>query len=510
MKTTNQHLFIVMALASLALPASPAAAFDWFGFSNPVQEPDPEPPKPKPQPTTTKGGKPLRAETCPRLYNAVVPAYKALAKKLREPLLKLQPTVTTHVAEMPDVEQSCAEESAKGSQEMIVQAVSKHSGMIGLILPMHGPMSSASQAIINGVKAYLTHAGIPLENLVMVKNSNGNAVDAETALTDLVFRQNVGLVIGGVSRAEAAALGPWADKLMLPMLMLSPPQPTQKTGRNVFHVFPNEIQMAENMTQAIVAQKVKRLGILQPTRQKPSKFMEHLLVKLKSVGVSTELSATYNSNDYEAMEAAARKIFKIDMNERREEYEELYKTAKEEAQKSKVPFDSRLVSLPPLVEVDAILIPDNFRTVRYFVKIFKFLNVKRMPLIGTQEWRAAGLVNPPEPYLDGAIFGDYVGSYTKLPEGINVVTQGSPYFIAAQDSNTVDFQIIGHHAMRLAYEALRSGNETRKRSLNKTLAGLEIKQSPFFRPGRAFSPNRTANWPFFLFRVRKDAIELTQ
>jgi hypothetical protein len=69
----------------------------------------------------------------------------------------------------------------------------------------------------------------------------------------------------------------------------------------------------------------------------------------------------------------------------------------------------------PGTKLDGLLILDDFRMVRHIVKIYRSLTRDRLIFLGNHLWRSTTLIEPREPYLDGAMFVDFIGRYDEIP-----------------------------------------------------------------------------------------------
>ncbi|MBF0443609.1 MAG: hypothetical protein HQK54_17010 [Oligoflexales bacterium] len=445
-------------------------------------------------------------ETCKNLLDTIVKNYDSLYEKISSSE-RLNPKKSVVRITKLAPEDCLTQEKAKMALSIIINALASHSGKIGVLLPLEiAATKPVVDALLSGMKAVYPSGKINFTDRVVVKNTNGSAADLEKALADLIFVDNVAMIIGGATRSEANLLSPWADKLMLPIILVSQRDTEIKESFNSFYVFPRLDVLVDSVLGYIDSKKFKRVAILQPAKFTPSKLALTLNEKLTANGVDTSLSTQYNPKDYDSMEIAAKKIFKIDNKARAAELKELYDKEKENAEKEKKEFNPQLVVLPPIIDIDAIFIPDNFRNVRHFVNIFKYLGVEKIPIIGNQEWRAQGLVDPYEPFLDGAVFVDYIRSYQELPQRIRPEAGDSPYFVKPEETAKIDYQIIGYHAINLAEQTLK-GVPEKRRKLTAKLARIEIRDSVYFTNGPAFDKDRNANWPSFLFKVVNKGIE---
>jgi hypothetical protein len=393
----------------------------------------------------------------------------------------------------------------KEVMKLTTVALASHSGKVGVLLAGTALTDSLTGHIISGMKAYFPEQKVKFSDRVIIKETGGSEAMLLQRLAELIFIDNVGVIAGGVDKNEGKILIPWAEKLMTPFLIMSSKSNYEIDNKYVFYIFPNPEDLASKIIEVMKKRAITKVAILQPTRQKPSRIVGLLTEALKDNNITAVNNITYNPMEYASMEAASKQLFQIDKSLRAEEFEALVKAAKEKAQVEKVPFKPERVTLPPKIDFDALIIPDNFRNVRHMVKIFKFLGVKNLNLFGTQEWRAGGLVDPSEPFLNNAIFVDYIGSYLEIPPGINPAMQKPPYFVHPEETASIDYKIIGNQAMRLA-DAVLKKPPTKKRKLAERMTTLRNMSSPYFPPGPAFTRDRRSIWPTFLFEVQGDTV----
>src|SRR5690606_8271449 len=143
-----------------------------------------------------------------------------------------------------------------------------------------------------------------------------------------------------------------------------------------------------------------------------------------------------------------------------------------------------------IVDVDAVFLPDDFRSVRHFAKLFKYFGVEKLAMIGNHEWRSPALIEPFDEFLEGSIFADFIGSYADIPRPLRVPVMGSPYFIHPENVIGVDFQLIGYRVARTA--ALASQNPAvKRRHLARMMLQLSSDAESFFGNGPIFDRERS-------------------
>lgn len=386
------------------------------------------------------------------------------------------------------------------ARELFPRVVDENSGKIGVLLPITGPDAETGLALKRGLENGL---GAQAQRLV-VRDTASDARKAEEGLADLLFRENVLLVVAGGPSASVAPLVPWSEALVLPLVVLAGEKAPLGSSRFAFRVFPRERDMAQALVEAAHQRGLRRLGVLRSDDGASDALIAGLRTAAAPASIAIGPSADYKSGDYKSMEAAVRTLFHIDRSERSGEYSRLARNARRRAEEAHVPFDPRSVILKAIVEFDGLVVPDNFRIVRHFAKLLKFHGVRKMTLLGDTGWRSAGLFQPPEPFLEGSLFADFIGSYAKLPPGIAIPAAGD--FPDPREASAADFAFIGWRAGRVLELLLRL--ETSRRKVPRALALVPSPDAALFGGGAVFDADRAARWPVYVFSVGKDRLSL--
>lgn len=387
--------------------------------------------------------------------------------------------------------------------ELLNKVRDNHSGRIGMILPVTGRRSEQIVQILAGMRAFFKDAGLDFDKIVILKDSGNTAHGAEVGFAELVLVNNVQLVIGGLEQAESEILAQWGASLNFPTLLMSPSSDLASLAPSIYILYPNEKKLAETLAQKALSKQKKRIAILKPNTGRAdrlTKFFRDALTESGGV-ITTEIE--YVSGNYESMQKAARDLFQINASDRAAELRGAYEKAKSKAAEEHVGFNPKEVLLPPIIDFDALFLPDDFRSVRHFAKLFKFHMVDKITLIGNHEWRSFGLVDPPEPMLDGSFFADFVGSYASLPQTLAIPQSSSPWFIDPDLVTRVDFRLIGYRIGRVIRGVIGQAHLKRS-SIPAALSQLKIKDGQELTP--VFDKKRVALWPTYVFRVTRDQL----
>ncbi len=399
-----------------------------------------------------------------------------------------------------------------GRRREIVQAISnavgQHGGKVGVILPLGGNRAKLANFIVQGMRAALQESGKKLEDVIILKDSGGVAKTAEIKLAELVFKDKVAMVMGGLEKPEADVLAAWSKDLQIPVLLLARDRESVNPSPLAFRVYPDEKRLAETLVAAAVKRGLKRVAIVRPDNHKSDKISDYFKKALAAQGGAVAFDLMYTPGNFDSMQGVGRQLFQTEAQERLDEYRKAYKKAQKKAAEEGQPFDPRMVVLKPIVAFDAAFIPDDFRTVRHFAKLFKYHMVDKLPLIGNHEWRSPALVEPWDEFLNGAIFADFIGSYGKLPQQLATETVGSQFFVKPSEVVPTDFKLIGYRAARVLKLAVANAAGQPRRAVAQALPGLASDSPGFLGGGKIFDEGRHANWPTYLFSVAKGEIVL--
>ncbi|SMF21162.1 amino acid ABC transporter substrate-binding protein [Pseudobacteriovorax antillogorgiicola] len=436
---------------------------------------------------------------CQHQFSESISYYQKLYKFLPK---GWQPKAKTAFLKLKDRQASdCRKRSV---QRAVHGTLSHHTGKIGVLAPLQGKDRDLGVHFAEAIKTYYKDVKL-FERYGVLGDSRSHAKAFHQQLAKLVFVDRVSILIGGVTKYEAKMLNLWSEKLQIPTLILHSPAFRQKLSPFAFYISPDQQQMAISLATYIHNRAFQKVAIFHPEhRQK--EFVFHLQDRLNRDKKNIVKIAHYNPKDYSSLALGIRELFKIDDPERHEELAELIEKKKLEAEEAGIPFNPEGIMLPPEQTVDTIIIVDNFKTVRHFINILKYLKVPKIPLLGTQQWRAPELFNPPEPFLAGSIFVDYIGSYLRLPYRLKVTTQESPYFTTPEQTMALDLWLIGRHSIDIA-ERVRTALPEDRRDIRKILGELRTrKKDPFFQSQRVFDQKQVSNWPTFLFSLSESGL----
>ena len=344
---------------------------------------------------------------------------------------------------------------------LISKILNDHSGKIGVILPLSN--NSYFLHVIRSFEANLASKNLDPKKILVVLDNQGRDDLTIQGIASLIFEHKVSVIIGGQKAGDTALLRLWGSRLIVPTFLLTEP-PAGPPFQNIYYSRPTKATLAKAAVAANIRFGHRRISLLSPQDQHSDLFIAAYELAAKAAGISIVNRVPYDSTRFDLMEASGKKIFHLDTNDRQDELKELYKAAKEQAKQSGEKFNPNMVALQPDIRQDAVMIPDNFKVVRHFAKIFAYLGVRKMPLFGQFEWRSEGLIAPWDGFLGGSYFVDFLGAYTSLPAPIKIpTTSASPFFVAPDKIEQADFSLVAWRAIEWPLRLSQKTSEMRRK-----------------------------------------------
>lgn len=428
---------------------------------------------------------------CQKLFQKyILPLQELWRKKAAE----LKADNTDGYAIVEDLTQEHCRETDTRTEliSLLSRILNVHTGKIAVILPIS--KYPYLRTVIGAFEAHATTLGKDPKKLFVIYDTEEKNDKLVQAIASSVFEQKVTAIIGGSEPSEAEMLISWSNRLMIPTFILSEPK-SKPIGSQVFYAHPTQRSLALALVAGNTKFGHKKISILAPSDQRNARFVSAYSEAAKSAGLTIEHQISYDPRRFDSMEAAAKKIFKLDGTDRRDELKKLYETAKQHAKETGTKFNPKMIALQPDVQQDAVMIADSFRIVRHFAKLFVFLGVRRIPLFGHFEWRSKGLVSPWDPFLNHGYFVDFQGLYSDMPESIRIQGSESPIFASNDKIEQADFSLLGWRAIAVPLMLAQNKHEPR-RKLDRLVPRKTTTSSTI-----AYDQDNTMIGEGFLFRL---------
>jgi branched-chain amino acid transport system substrate-binding protein len=324
---------------------------------------------------------------------------------------------------------------------------------------------------------------------------------------DLVMDNKVAAIIGPLSRVAAEAAAEEAENLWVPIITLTQKEGVSHIGSYVFRYFlSNEQQTRALVDYAVLGLDYKRFAILYPGDSYGTRLMNLFWDELDRLGAEVRGVETYDPSQTDFAEQIKKLVglyYPRVEDESRETEGIKTDQSSPAGSKGQAPGDLE-EELTPIVDFDAIFIPDGYSQVGLIAPQLAYHEVTGVKLLGTNLWNSQKLVEMAGPYLQDAVFVDGFFSGSGLPmtsrfvENYEKTFGGQPGYPEAQAYDTV----------HLLMEALRQPGVTSRPMLRDALLGIQA--LPGVAGIASVSPDGEVSKPPFLITIYRRRMEEIQ
>ncbi|MCG8588782.1 MAG: ABC transporter substrate-binding protein [Proteobacteria bacterium] len=307
-------------------------------------------------------------------------------------------------------------------------------GTVGVVLPLSGPFAEFGEESLNGillaarvfeerdatasengVPAVSARSGAPTSVRVVVRDSRGRPDRAAEAVRDLARDENLVAIIGPLLSGECEAAAQAAEEAGVPLLALTARGSVASERANVFRLrtTPSD-EVSLLAAHAIEELGAERFAILYPEDGYGRGMRKQFWEAISARGGVIVASSGYDpkATDYagpiremigftlltEEEEEALKERARMLKQARRLPPEEAA-VAREEAEAMVGPDGD---PLPPIVDFDALFVPDGHDKVAQIAPQLAFHQVTGVHLLGSGAWNHPELVRIERRYIDGA------------------------------------------------------------------------------------------------------------
>lgn len=265
---------------------------------------------------------------------------------------------------------------------------------IGAILPLSGKNASIGQRTLRSMQLGL---GLNQKNSTFklaVIDSEGNADTARRAVEKLVKDDNVIAIIGSLLSKTATAEASKSDELGIPMIALSQKSNITDIGPNIFrNSITSQMQVRYLVKQAMEIDKLKKFAILYPNDSYGVEFANIFWDEVLVRGGKIVSAQSYNPKDTDFRQVAQRLVGTYYIEDRADEFKmrERDLLLADKDKKKSIRENTKEDILPPIVDFDAIFIPDSSKPMGQVAAFLSFVGIRNVQLLGTNLWNSPGL-----------------------------------------------------------------------------------------------------------------------
>jgi ABC-type branched-subunit amino acid transport system substrate-binding protein len=252
---------------------------------------------------------------------------------------------------------------ARALVERISRLTYVRPNVLGVAVPLSGTYKRWGEAILQGV-------GVALEGSttrLAVRDTRGEPDGAAAAIEALALEEGAIAIVGGVTNAEAERAAATAEGLQVPFVSLSKLEGVTRAGPHVFQNMLTASAQAKALVEHAMGRRgMRRFALMYPSIPYGVELANAFWDEVEARGGEIRAAETYASDRTTFTPLVKSMVGKLHLDERTDWQER----QREIAQKETDPFRRRKAlerareRLEPIVDFDAIFVPDFARTVR--------------------------------------------------------------------------------------------------------------------------------------------------
>jgi ABC-type branched-subunit amino acid transport system substrate-binding protein/predicted negative regulator of RcsB-dependent stress response len=391
-------------------------------------------------------------------------------------------------------------------------------GSIGVVLPLSGNFADFGEEALRGIllAAGTFDAQLPIEQRprveIEIRDSAGSPALAAAAVRELAQQTGITAIIGPLLSKECEAAAVTAENQSVPLLALTSREEVARGRSYVFRLRTTPSDEAQTLADYAVRKLgAQRFAILYPRDAYGSGLSSLFWNAVEERGGQVVALAAYDPDAVDFGDAIRRLVGYelLTANEQRliNQREKLIQSARrlppEEGARVRAEARSMLgpndEPLPPIVDFDAIFIPESHEKVALIAPQLAFHEATGAILLGTDPWNDPGLVSIAGKHVEGAVFtssfyADSSVAYVRAFADRYVETFGAP---------ADDFSASAYDAANMLLVELARGADSRSDVRDRLLG---VREFPGVSGVLSMSSDGNARKRPFLLSVQRGQI----
>ena len=287
--------------------------------------------------------------------------------------------------------------------------------VIGCILPLSGEYAIFGQKSLRGIQLALGFfGGRSADFELAIYDSQGDPDIARKGVDELLEKHGVIAIIGPLLQNTSEAVAKRAVQRQVPLINLSQHPSLFEMGEYIFQISMTKMQQTKALVKYACEQKgLKKYAILYPEDAYGIEFANQFWDAIESCEGEIVGISPYEPGQRDFNEEIKRLIGLSDPLSRKYEYQVAAEQLKFEQGRTDVKPDE--IKLKPLIEFEAIFIPDYAKTAAQIAPTLAFYDVHNVLLLGTQGWHSQDLIQRGESYVQNSVFVDGFFEHSEKP-----------------------------------------------------------------------------------------------
>ena len=342
---------------------------------------------------------------------------------------------------------------------------------IGVVLPLSGKQSAIGYRALRGIQHGLGLYGRnPTNFRLAVIDSEANPVVARRAVERLVTEDNVVAIIGGLLSKTAQAEASKANEFGVPIITLSQKAGITQIGDFVFrNAMTSQMQVQRLVEIAMGQNGLSRFAIIYPNDPYGVEFSNLFWDEVRARGGEIRGAQPYDPQETDFRGHVQRLVGTYYIDEREDYATQLKKWREKNPTRSvREGGPSPEEILPPIIDFEAVFIPDSARAVGQIAPMLAYNDVNNVRLLGTNIWNSKNLLERAQKFVENSIFVDSLLAGDKA-------FQASEFFNSYKQifgEEPTIFEVQGHDSALMLRDVITSGEDTRM-GVSQKLASIK-------------------------------------
>ncbi len=235
---------------------------------------------------------------------------------------------------------------------------------VAVLLPLTGPYALPAESLRAAIELGNEHAGGALR--LAFFDTGGTPEKCVAALEQATLQQGASLVIGPLLKEEALQCATVAQAIHVPLVTLTSSEEVLAAGDQVYRAFPSTEQLVEALLKETYdVRAIERYAIVHPSTPFGENAARIFADAVVARGGTVPARAAYDPEQTD-FRGTAKNLGKKDYKARSGEFSRLKREAEQNRQ------DPGKVVLPPLIDYDAIFVPDSYQRVALLASALAF------------------------------------------------------------------------------------------------------------------------------------------
>jgi branched-chain amino acid transport system substrate-binding protein len=346
---------------------------------------------------------------------------------------------------------------------------------IGLLIPQTGRFARVGQKVLQSASLALGIYGSagPGEGnariQLVVEDCGEDPDSALRALERLHRRHRVAAVIGPILSKGADLVVQKAEDYGLPLVSLAQQAAAFGEFSSQAAVTPR-LQASEIARHAIQGMGLRRFAILAPRDRFGEEYSQEFWNAVEALGGTITAYERYEPGETDFRSSMDRLAGTYYSDARRRELEALAKDRETNQIKRRTRRTEKFFALPPVVNFEAVFIPDEPKAVGLALPTFTYRDIDGVKFLGISSWNSPELLQRAQASAEGAVFVD---SYFPLAEQA-IVRRFAERFRTAFGQEAGSIEAVAFDAAVLVERAVSA--EARDSGVDRTAVAARIRQ----------------------------------